>query len=145
MLQEREEDRLIRGVRSDVFRLHLDFGSEGNCEPLTIAEARTIIALVNAYGGLKQFEAQHCFSNAQKLIAKDMGKALKYHEGFAVIDLVNDLTHHAWVTINGKAVDVTWRAAFKKRFPGSHASYFGVEIPYLSVSVRFWPPRQELW
>lgn len=133
LLQERERDRLIRGVKSNLFQLHLDFGLEGNCEQLSISEARRIIAIVNASGGLKRFEAQHCFGNAQRLIAKDMGETLKYYEGFAVIDLVNDLTHHAWVSINGKVVDLTWRTAFKKTSPGARASYFGVDIPYLDV------------
>lgn len=133
LLQEREQDRLARGVNSNLFQLHLDFGLEGNCERLTLAEARTIIALVNGYGGLRQFKAQHCFANAQRLVAKDMGKALKYHEGFAVIHLVNELTHHAWISINGKVVDVTWRAAFKKKFSRARASYFGVELSYLDV------------
>jgi hypothetical protein len=53
------------------------------------------------------FEVKECFYNAQALAMSDETETIRYHEGFALGHFFP--VHHAWVTINGKVVDLTWR------------------------------------
>lgn len=65
-------------------------------------------AVLSAASGLGILRAKECFYNAQRLVMNDQSGLLKYVEGYghgaAIIPM-----HHAWVTINGKVIDFTWR------------------------------------
>lgn len=59
-----------------------------------------------------------CFMNAtHAVLHHEMGV---YTEGFAMTPRLGIPIHHAWLTIDGKAVDLTW--------PHDDATYFGVEF-----------------
>jgi hypothetical protein len=62
-----------------------------------------------------------CYLNAAKMM---MGSVFHYYEGIATHDTPPE--SHAWVTINGKLVDVTWSAYGV--LPET-SSYIGIEIP----------------
>jgi len=53
-------------------------------------------------------EIKQCFSNAQLIVLHDDSDELIYHEGYAM-GRVGIPVHHAWFTINGKVVDLTWK------------------------------------
>ena len=70
---------------------------------LTAAEQRYINHLVEAAGGRRKFGVKQCYRSAQLLILFDDEKRLRYWEcGLP--------RPHAWVTINGKIVDLTHEA-----------------------------------
>ena len=53
------------------------------------------------------FEPKQCFSNAARLVFADESLELVYCEGVAQGSVMP--VDHAWVTINDKVVDLTWR------------------------------------
>lgn len=67
--------------------------------------------------GLERGEPRMCFMNATHAVSAGSGV---YTEGFAITPGLGIPIHHAWLTIDGKAVDVTW--------PYDDAIYFGVEF-----------------
>lgn len=73
------------------------------------------IALVHsAYRKAKvrcAFEQKECWWNAKALVKADKTGTLRYVEGYAKHALP---TLHAWVEINGKIVDLTWRRNFRE-------------------------------
>ena len=48
----------------------------------------------------------HCFANASKLVLCDRSGELSYVEGFAMGQVMP--VHHAWCSIGGKVIDLTW-------------------------------------
>jgi hypothetical protein len=69
-------------------------------EPLTGAEERALRPFLRG-----PFEIKACYHNALKLALR--GRGLEYVEGaaYSIIPVVT----HAWVTFNGRPIDVTWR------------------------------------
>lgn len=61
-----------------------------------------------------------CFRNAA-LFALNGGYECRYVEGFAIRAGIWFPVHHAWVEVDGKAMDNTWRDPFE-------CQYFGVPI-----------------
>jgi len=53
------------------------------------------------------FQTRDCFWNAQVLAMSDPTETVRYCEGFAQGHVFP--VHHAWATIGGKVVDLTWR------------------------------------
>lgn len=72
--------------------------------PLTEAEATVLQAA--AHG--REFPIRECYSNAQKLAMHDQSGLLTYCEGFAT-GTASFVAQHAWVSINDKVIDLTWR------------------------------------
>jgi hypothetical protein len=98
--------------------------------PLTDDEHRYIEELMAALGGRRCFRVKQCYRNAQRLIIHDDKKRLRYWEG-----LYSDGVPHAWVTINGKVVDVT-QDAVNRKLKTLHETgdeYFGVVIDRRTV------------
>jgi hypothetical protein len=116
------------GTSDNIYQLHLDLGADGELKPLTYGEAKRIVALAKRRGGVKAFLPNRCFDNASKLLLSDREQTLKYHEGFAATEGSEHLVEHAWVSINGKVVDLTFRAAIKNEVLTPH-DYLGIEIP----------------
>ena len=89
----------------------LDQGTFVESAELTPDELDYIDCLTDLSGC--DFRMKECFLNAQMLLVADfeeMDAILTYHEGIAVgLGVIPCL--HAWVTINGKIVDLTWRTA----------------------------------
>jgi len=73
-----------------------------------------------------QGPARMCFRNAT-IAALDRFGGI-YTEGFAIAPGLGIPIHHAWLTIDNAAVDVTWN------YTG--CSYFGIEFP--NSDVRYW-------
>ncbi len=82
----------------------------GLVAPLTAVERRYIERVVAACGGRRCFRVKRCYKNAQLLITHDDAKRLRYWEGY-----LDDSIPHAWVTINGKIVDLTQEAIMRQR------------------------------
>ena len=57
------------------------------------------------------FGQKECWWNAKALVKADRTKTLRYAEGYAnnMIPMM-----HAWVEINGKVVDLSWRKNYKE-------------------------------
>lgn len=85
----------------------LDRGSPFEPQPPTKKERAIVLAAIRECPA-KQFRIGHCYYNAQILVASDQSGKLRYCEGYAL-----GLTHfpviHAWVVINRKVIDLTWR------------------------------------
>jgi hypothetical protein len=94
--------------------------------PLTGGERRYIETLIGQIGGRRTIRAKSCWKNSQRLILNDHEKRLRYCEGGFPMP-------HAWVTINGKIVDVTAEAIVRclkrrGRRPDREYEYLGVVI-----------------
>ena len=84
----------------------LDRGVAPKSEALTPEEDAILWAAVDAVGG--RFQQKQCYYNAQLLCLRDPSESLEYREGIAQGNAVIPV-QHAWVEINGKAIDLTWR------------------------------------
>jgi len=118
-------DLVSRNGRPDYFPgipgLLLERGEAftGPGEALTPDEAQTLADAAAAWHG--GFAIKECFYNCQRLAVSAEG-ALRYWEGYAWGGAVIPV-HHAWVTINGKVIDLTWRQTVRAagRVPGEFA------------------------
>jgi len=115
---------------ASLYEVMLNHGRAMSIEPLAYSEARQIAELTRRAGfsNVNAFRIKECYMNAQKLIAqhdsmKD-GDKIEYCEGYVAWDDGPIAADHAWITINGKVVDVTLRAADKQR----KNSYYGIAI-----------------
>jgi len=87
----------------------LDRGVVPTSAPLTDPELQALQGAADLVGDA--FEVQQCFANAGRLIMHDTAKVLTYHEGYAMRAGLGIPVLHAWVQINGKVIDLTWRRA----------------------------------
>lgn len=100
---------------------------------LTDRERRYIDHLI-ATCGVRSFRIKQCYKNAQRLMTFDTEKRLRYCEGY-----LDGSVPHAWVTINGKVVDVTGEALDRylrriHRVSDGKRSYFGTVIDRLTLA-----------
>lgn len=100
---------------------------------LTNGERQYIEAVISRAGGRRRFRSKACWKNANILMVNDEAKRLSYWEGY-----LDGCIPHAWVTINGKVVDVTQEAAVRKLkrmklTPDAQRTYAGVSIDLLTV------------
>jgi hypothetical protein len=72
--------------------------------PLTEDERLSLFRSIDCSG--HRFMQKQCFHNAQ-LLALD-NPDLQYVEGYAQGNAIMPV-HHAWLTLNGKLIDLTWR------------------------------------
>jgi hypothetical protein len=84
-----------------VDELILEAGSFSSPEELTEEQQEYVGRFVKAVNPQKR----GCFKNAQRLVSMEGGNRIKYHEGFGAFHFP---IHHAWNTIDGKVIDVTW-------------------------------------
>ena len=80
-------------------------GKPGLITSLSESERQYIEKLVVDNGGRWCFRIKKCYRNAQRLILADSDRRLRYWEGYIEGEIL-----HAWVTINGKVVDLTVEA-----------------------------------
>lgn len=86
-------------------------------------------------------ELHQCFRNAQAVLAADHthpegSRTLCYHEGYAPAP--EGAAPHAWVTVNGKIVDVTLQVSDKYESLFDKIKYYGAEmIPVETVLSYF--------
>lgn len=73
--------------------------------PLTEDELAIVRRAVGLFG--KRCKPKECFANATQVVAYDFDHELDYTEGYA-LGMACIPVHHAWLTINGKVVDLTW-------------------------------------
>jgi hypothetical protein len=116
--------------------------------PLTDREREYVEKLIREVGGRRSLRAKRCWRNAQKLILADREKRLRYCEG------EESSIPHAWVTINGKVVDVTREAADRRlremghELPQEERAYSGEVINRRTVlrrvlAAKEWGPLRE--
>jgi len=85
----------------------LDRGRAFDCStPLTGEETDYVLDVIER--SWCDFETKACFGNAQRLYLTDNGERLRYCEGYAA-GAAGFPMLHAWVTINDKVIDLTWR------------------------------------
>ena len=102
----------------------LDRGSDQTVsEALSPAELSVLLGAVDR--ARMRFVQKQCFYNAQILALKE--PSLQYVEGFA-IGRSGFPVHHAWCTIGGKLVDLTWRTTTPNHKGRLRDRVFG-EIP----------------
>ena len=85
---------------------------------LSLAEINIVHAAYKRAAVRCAFEMRECWWNAKALVKADKTGTLRYAEGYA-----NNMipTLHAWVAINGKVVDLTWRKNFRE--PGTFENW----------------------
>lgn len=121
----------------------LDRGHEYLSAPLTAEERKQVFAAVDNWG--KRFKLGECFYNAQVLLFYDQAETLTYCEGYACGPAGMPVLH-AWLAINGKVVDLTWRTEepnHRGRLPDRIIGvipegwvYFGFDVPRRTVIER---------
>ena len=112
-------------------------------EPFTAEEEETLLRLFKAAPG--PYKTKQCYYNAMLLMFEDemIEEKLVYTEGYASGQILPVL--HAWVTLNGKPVDVTWgenmvsnghnrarspkRILERARYNLQKGSYWGIGFP----------------
>ena len=113
------------------------YGHAFSHEPFTSHEISTIYACLPPM----RFRTKECYMNAVNIASYSRKKPFTYCEGYAVGTLIP--VQHAWVSLNGKPIDVTWPIDFKKLRPPKgigkiaervffnqqNGSYFGIEVP----------------
>ncbi len=133
--------RHIDGCQDEVVpnkeRLLLKVGRQFHPDALTAAECAVVEQAAKLAGAeLGGFPRKKCFGNSQKLAAFDMSGGLTYVEGYVCLN-GGIPVHHAWVSLEGKVIDVTLRdretgepiiGMFEGRV------YYG--IPFLTASWR---------
>ena len=107
----------------------LDRGSLFQSQALTKAERTAILDALQSCS-VKRFQMGHCFYNTQMLIGFSAPDTFQYCEGWA-IGFVGLPTLHAWLIINGKIFDPTWRT--------ERPTYRG------KLSTRIWGTFPETW
>ena len=118
----------------------LDRGRLYDSNPLTSEERKIVLEVA----GNRNYEQGACFYNAQILTGMGSQQGFRYVEGFAVGHIIPVI--HAWVTFNGKVIDLTWRVDKPCRkgrlgdrilgvIPAGHA-YYGVEFDTVDVMER---------
>jgi len=121
----------------------LDRGRAFKSAPLTDEERTVLFKAIDSLR--RRFQLGACFYNAQTVLAFDDARALVYCEGYACGPAGMPVLH-AWLTINDKVVDLTWRTEkpnhrgrLRDRILGEVPEgwvYFGVQIPRDTVVIR---------
>jgi hypothetical protein len=110
-----------KGMEDYVLRHGMAFTSQ----PLTKAERNLVLKAAEC----RTYRERECFYNAQ-FVASLLPDIFTYCEGIALAIIP---THHAWVTLNGKVVDLTWRVkGTRDRNLGTFKppyAYHGVSFP----------------
>lgn len=120
----------------------LDRGTVLASAPLTDDELITLLRAIDLTR--MRFQYKQCFYNSQMVAAHDPTRTLCYCEGYAIGRSIQ--CHHAWLTINGKVVDLTWRTPkpnhkgrLRDRIFGvwpEHWQYIGIEFDTIAVLER---------
>lgn len=142
----------------------LQHGKLYESQPLTEDERAYLAAVLKAHG--TRFPIKQCYYNSQLLVAttgalmQDERYTLHYVEGVASAIIPID---HAWVSLNGKVVDVTLRYHGKNKgigdplLPGRAVGeflpdrqYYGVEFRAEAVrrhaaETKYWGPLIDDW
>lgn len=108
-------------------------GVEFQSAPLTKEEMQVVTKAM----GRRTWRQRECFMNAQELALSD--DRLVYHEGYAIGNVGLPILH-AWVAINGKVVDVTWRPEV---FGETTWLYLGV--PFTPEQIRVHALKTGFW
>jgi hypothetical protein len=112
-----------------VFDFLLKEGRIFKSEPLD--EQEKIIVeqmLYNLRMEIGEPQYKECFKNCQSVVLNRLGDNFKYCEGYA-LSSVGIAIHHAFLTINDKVVDITWRNDEGEFLIGEKCShYFGVSF-----------------
>jgi len=130
----RQMTRLLK--QPTLYELVLHQGERMELAQLTRMEARYAVELIRTCGGFRRFQPRMCFMNAQRLAVRNLefrrnpSVAVHYCEGYiAFEDHCICPIAHAWLTINGKVLDVTLRAMSKT----TRHTYYGMKIPVRMV------------
>ena len=126
---------LLVGMRaSDISMegLVLKHGVPFESHALTLAEIHIVHTAYKKAAVRCAFEQKECWWNAKALVKADKTGALRYVEGYA-INMIP--TMHAWVEINGKVVDLTWRKNYKEpgRFENWRVGVFEPPLEYHGI------------
>ena len=106
-------------------------------QPLTTEELKAVKSLIGTGG---KFQAKQCFYNSGSIATSSVG-TLQYVEGYCMSGNIPIPIHHAWNTINGKVIDVTYKHLNNGKpilgeFP-SEWVYFGTPFSRKSI-VKIW-------
>lgn len=134
-----EQERRMVGEKSFAGAL-LRKGRRYGPEELTKDERQVVLASAKLYR--HDFKLKQCFFNSQMLVLYDRTNQLQYVEGYAskIFPVL-----HAWVTINDKVIDLTWRhegkesRRFEKRIWGDNFDweYYGMVIDKKYIREAF--------
>jgi len=121
----------------------LDQGTEFSSAPLTDDEHNLVVQAADRYG--RPFNQMRCYHNAFVMALNDPNHSLRYCEGYFTTGSFP--FHHAWVTLNGKVVDVTCRKNNGSRGKRLGRNVLG-EIPegwgYMGVAIDLEQAKQRL-
>jgi len=122
----------------------LKHGQEFTSQPMTPEEIQKVVKA----NEIRESQVRQCFYNCQFLA--QCCRDFVYCEGVAVSVIP---THHAWLTLNGKVVDLTWkldtpvtdRDVLQDRNLGTFNPpylYFGIEVPGRNW-FRWWKQHKD--
>lgn len=114
---------------SGVFDFLLKEGKMFKNEPLNRDEylaVEEMLDVIRFFRGEPRYK--ECFKNSQAVIMDRINSDFKYCEGYA-LSSVGLPIHHAFLTINDKVVDITWRDDNEEFLIGEKCKeYFGVQF-----------------
>jgi hypothetical protein len=102
--------------------------------PLTKEELAHVNKVKKSLGFVPQI--RQCFYNSQMMMLNDYTGQIKYTEGYANFIMP---VNHAWNTINGKVIDLTWKDTNDKNIYGTFSnklSYYGTEFSSEMIRKR---------
>lgn len=126
--------------------LLLDAGQFYHSNALTKEEKNHVLECIEGLGF--EPEQKQCYYNSQLLCLMDFTNQIKYCEGFAYSGLIPLL--HAWISINDKVVDVTWRKDYKKDGAftlgefNSETAYMGLNVPKRTIRETLFEKEQSI-
>lgn len=131
---------------SSAYQYVLKRGHTYKSAKLTTAERKRVLSVARRVAPKWgcNWERKECFFNAQALVDHGRCDMLQYCEGYFIHPPVPIPVHHAWVSVNGKVVDLTLRLKdpprsrrkFNNRIMGEFPKeyeFIGVEIPHEKV------------
>ena len=124
--QVRQHAEMMGPDQLNRWALLLKVGKPGVVAELTREEQRTVKALRKRI----KPEIKQCYANSQRAFfrsALNNVNDVQYCEGYYIRHDHPVIQNHAWLTINGKVVDLTQ--------PSAEFDYFGVEIPWELVQT----------
>lgn len=117
------------GIRHTYYRKWLQKGQPYTLGTLTPDEQRYLDKLIARVGGWNALQPKQCFMNSQRIIGEDREERFRYVEGWWVNPSQPVLvTSHAWLSIGGKAIDLTHDALKRKHPDFADYHYWGLEL-----------------
>lgn len=93
------------GEASELSRRVLDAGVGFPSQKLSPDEMDLVLRRIGRFSP----QTQSGIVNSQHVLMWDLAGTFSYAEGFAIDPLTQRVRHHAWLVLQGRVIDLTWR------------------------------------